>query len=302
MSYVQQIIAGAHQGGFEVSPAAGYDLSYGLITGTASRLTFQTKQVTGETTHSDYIEVSNVAKASIAFYASLNSNGSKNGAGFAATNVAGSDINFILTNSDGTQLMQIVGIANRTSGPAGSRGAELTLLTGLGNVTTSTDVATTKAEFPTGFSLAIGGFTFLPDDITVVGVDAYYAHKTGETSTAVQVKRCIIGGATDYWGNSSTYFTPADGEWAASTVYSSGTTVIAPNNKGLVLVTVLGGTSGSAIPDIDVNLDDDITDNTAVWTLGTAQDIYTAEATWTDSTASSGGTGSSKIIDHNIIG
>lgn len=286
--FIQQIIAGAHQDAYGTD-TDDHDLTLGLITGTATQINYQTKLITGTVLASDSLEVPKVARLDITFNPGEIAAGTRSGGGLVATTQLGGTMSATLTNSDGTVVAEIVGLSNKNGGPAGGQGAELTFKVG-GEITSTDDG--TGDDLPDGFQVTLGGFTFLPANVTVTSV---------YTLNSVQFKRYTIGGGTSFWGNDGDYLDPVVQPWAASTAYTAGDKVRSVN-PNIYLETSGSATSGTTAPEPDGEYGTTVSDGVIPWGQILPTDEFTAEASWTDPTASSGGSGGTEgLLDQNLL-
>ena len=286
-SFIQQCVAGAHQAAYGASTSS-HDLSFGLVNGSNNVLTLQTKLVTNETLHNDSLEVSGVAQTEIEFVTGQNSSGNRSGGGLGGTSRCGGNINCFLENSDGEQVLQIRGISNVFSGPAGNRGARLLCAIGVGDVT-SGGTPTDGTELPDGLSITLGGFTFTKALVDQIGIF---------TLGSIQFKEFFIRGS--YWGNASDALDPTTADWAASTSYSVDDRVHS-QDANIDLVCTVAGTSGTTPPVIDGAFGTTLTDNTVTWEQDLPTDTHSASVSWTDSSAASGGSNLEGLIDQNLL-
>lgn len=292
--FIQQCIAGAQQKSYGAN-TSDHDLSLGIVNGTNEQLTFQTLLVTGETLHSDTVEAKNVAQATVKFVTAINAANNRSGGGFGGTSQCGGALNTVLRDSDGTERLEINGMTNRKTGPVAQRGAEIICRVGVGGVTAD-DSSNNGDELPSGFSVTLEGYTFLPANVTqttTVDLDGTDSHKI-----------FTIGGDTDFFGGSSTGLDPTITAWGSGQSIGIGDRRLSPD-PDVELESLGVGTTGATPPPIDGNLSstNTVADSGGFnWQQVFPTDVLSASISWTDNSVSAGGgTTLEGVVDPNAL-
>ena len=253
------------------------------------------------------IEVNQMARDTIEAAKGVSSNGRFSGCGVASESSGlfrgGGNVYLPLRRTDGTTACVITGALNRKTGPTANRGPVVTVVVGEGDITAdASGNAAQIAELPSGMTVANGGYTFTLADTTTIDDRAV----NGVTYRSFRIARGAD--ATIHFGLSETALDPIVGRWVASETGLANGDRRASTDPDVELRLDTAGsglTAGTTEPPIDGAYGTTVSDGTLNWEQVPSSDTASFDVTWTDPTASSGGSGGGSIleglIDQNLL-